>query len=129
MVRFTIAMTLASVHDANKERLDGDFDCVAEQVALAKMCRDETIQVVHIMGEVAACASREGIVNFVPASTFIGGADPLPDSHMVYFWHGRLYNAAYKRQGTPFSYGPYENQFYNRERVAEILARQKEALK
>lgn len=122
-------MTLHSVHERNTERHTGDFDCVAEQAALERMCKDETIQVAHVFGDVVAVASTKGIVNMVPVAQLLGDGEPVPDSHIVYFWHGRLYNAAYKRQGTPFSYGPYENKFYNRDRVAEILSRQKEALK
>lgn len=122
-------MTLHSVHERNTEQHTGDFDCVAEQAALERMCRDDTIQVAHIMGPAIAVASTKGIVNMVPAHQLLGDGEPLSDFHIVYFWHGRVYNDAYKRQGRPFSYGPYDNKFYNRDRVAEILSRQKEALK
>lgn len=119
---------LHTVHERNTEKLDGEFDIVAEQAALEKLCRDETIQVAHILGDVIAVASHKGVVCMVPTRQLVVG-DPVADSHIIYFWHGRLYNAAFKRNGTPFSFGPYENQFYNRERVAEILSRQKEALR
>ena len=122
-------MSLHKVHEGNKERHTGEFDIVAEQAALERMCRDDTIQVAQFIGDVAAVASHKGVVCMVPARQLLGGQEPIADSHMIYFWHGKLYNAAFKRKGTPFSYGPYANQFYHRDRVAEILSRQKEALK
>lgn len=119
---------MQSVHERNKEKYSGEFDICAEQAALSRICRDETVQVAHIMGEMAAVASRGGIVNVV-SSKLLCKDEPIPDTYIVYIWHGRLYNAAFKRQGTPFSFGPYETLFYNRDRVAEILAKFKESLK
>ena len=122
-------MTLHRVHEANTEKHEGEFDICAEQAALERMCRDETIQVAEIMGEVAAVASTKGIVCMVPSHQLLGKQEPTPGMYIVYFWRGRLYNAAFRRNGIPFSFGPYDTQFYNRERVAEILSRQKEVLR
>lgn len=119
---------IGSVHQANKEKFTGEFDICAEQEALSRICRDETIQVAEVMGDMAAIASRSGIVNMVASSSLIAG-EPIAGTYIVYFWHGRMYNVRFRRQGTPYSFGPYETQFYNRDRVAEILAKHKESLK
>lgn len=119
---------IESVHEANKEKHVGDFDICAEQAALSRMCKDETIQVAEILGDAAMVASRAGIVQVCPASQLVEG-EPISGTYIVYFWHGSVYNVKFKRQGAPMSFGPYEIQFYNRDRVAEILAKHKESLK
>lgn len=122
-------MHLHKVHHRNTERHTGEFDIVAEQGALERLCKNTTVQVAHVLGDCIAVASHGGVVTMVPARQLLGTQEPIADTHMVYFWHGKLYNPTYKRVGRPFSYGPYANQFYHRDRVAEILSRQKEALK
>ena len=117
-----------SVHLGNKEKLTDAFDICAEQAALSKLCKDETIQVAEILGDAAMVASRQGVVQVCQAHQLVAG-EPISGTCIVYYWHGSLYNVKFKRQGTPMSFGPYETQFYNRDRVAEILAKHKESLR
>jgi hypothetical protein len=119
---------MTSVHAPNKEQWTDDFDPVAEQARLQRLTGDDTVQVLRFIEGVACVVSKGGRIQLVDIRD--QGEDAvvaLADQYIVRYWRGIVWNAAYKRKGMPFDFGPYQTKFYHPDRVAEILRKHKEA--
>lgn len=114
---------LSKIHKASREEFDREFDCEVERQRLVRLTGDQTIEVAEFIDNVMMLAGAHG-VKMIPLHE---SKAPPPKSYLVRYWRGKVWNAAYKRNGMPFDFGPYFIKYYHPDRVAEILRKHREA--
>lgn len=114
---------MIDIHQANKEVFTGEFDCERERARLQRLAKDDTVEVIEFIDDVAMIASKSGVSLIqLPANQ-----KQPPGTYLVRYWKGKVYNPRFKRQGLPYDFGPYLIKFYHPDRVAEILRKHREA--